>query len=207
MGDLFRKAHRTISYPAAEKNKTFILDVLLKYIQKSVSTKLLEIASGTGQHAAYFALKLPNVTIQPSELDLELMESIRGYAEQCGNLKEPVRIDVDQGPWPIEKDFDYLLNVNMFHVAPYSSAVAFFKYGSQVLKNGALIFTYGPYANEGVLQPQSNINFDQGLRKQNPKWGIRDIRDLKKDALIHGISLRHIHELPANNKCLVWQKD
>ncbi|XP_066254809.1 UPF0585 protein CG18661 isoform X2 [Euwallacea similis] len=206
MGDLFRKAHRMISYPAAERNKTFILEVLLKYIQQDTSAKLLEIASGTGQHAAHFALNLPNVTIQPSEYDLELMESIRGYAQHSGNLREPVRIDVEQGPWPIEKDFDYLLNVNMFHVTPYSSAAAFFKYGSQVLKNGALIFTYGPYANEGMLQPQSNINFDQGLRRQNSKWGVRDIKDLKEDASKHGVSLRHIYELPANNKCLVWQK-
>lgn len=76
-----------------------------------------------------------------------------------------------------------------------------------MLKPGGLIFTYGPYAHNGVIEPQSNVNFDRNLRSQNPKYGLRDIKDLSQTALNYGMSLRHIHDLPANNKCLVWEKN
>lgn len=96
---------------------------------------MLEVASGTGQHAKHFAQHLPGVTVQPSEVDESLFDSIKGYAQQVdqGNMREPIKIDVEQGPWNVpDSYYDYILNVNMFHVSSYSCCVSFFKFASQV---------------------------------------------------------------------------
>ncbi|KAL1501358.1 hypothetical protein ABEB36_006692 [Hypothenemus hampei] len=199
---------RTLTYPAAERNKTFILEVLRKYIQANVPTTLLEISSGSGQHASFVATNFPQMIVQPSEVDHKLFDSIKGYAKQVpgGNMKEPLWIDVERGPWSVSKGYDYLLNVNMFHITPYSCTKSFFKYGSEILKSQGLIFSYGPYAQNGIIEPQSNIDFDRNLKQMNPEFGLRDIKDIEKEALLYGVHLRKIFDLPANNKCLVWQK-
>ncbi|CAG9764391.1 unnamed protein product [Ceutorhynchus assimilis] len=200
---------KKINYPSADRNKFFILEVLEKYIDKNTPAKMLEVASGTGQQAAYYATKLPNLTIQPSEYAMEMFDSIRAYAEDVpdNRVKDPIKIDAKTGPWEIDNDFDYILNVNMFHVSPFSCSVGFFKYGGQVLKNNGLIFTYGALMIDGVIEPQSNIDFDRNIRARDPSCGLRDIRDLQKLAAENGITLKHMYDLPANNKCCVWVKN
>ncbi|XP_050296844.1 UPF0585 protein CG18661 [Anthonomus grandis grandis] len=198
-----------INYPSADRNKTFILEVMQKYINPAESVKLLEVSSGTGQQAAFFATKFPKMTIQTSEVDLELFESIKAYASEVPNknVKDPVKIDASQGPWSlVDAPYDYILNVNMFHVSPWNCSVGFFKYGSQVLKPGGLIFTYGALMIDGVITPQSNVDFDRSIRQRDPNCGLRDLRDLEKVAKENGIVLKQLYDLPANNKCCVWEK-
>ncbi|XP_076268936.1 methyltransferase-like 26 isoform X2 [Rhynchophorus ferrugineus] len=199
-----------INYPSAERNKFFILEVLRKHVDGGKAAKMLEIASGTGQHAAYFGAKFPRLTVQPSEIEEGMLESIGAYASEVStkNVKPPLKIDVNTDPsrWGTEADYDFVLNVNMFHVTPLACSVAFFKNCSKILKPGGLLFTYGPYANCGVLEPESNVDFDRRIRQRDPNCGVRDIQDLSRIAAEHGVSLKAIYDLPANNKCLVWQK-
>ncbi|KAJ8967416.1 hypothetical protein NQ314_002923 [Rhamnusium bicolor] len=199
-----------INYPASERNKTPIFEVLQKHFDKNIDGKVLEISSGTGQHVSYFASHFPRLIFQPSEYETSLFNSIKAYAKDTPtkNIKDPIRIDIvdDWKTWNVSNDFDYVINVNMMHVAPFSCTIGLFKNISAVLKPRGILITYGPYANNGVLEPQSNRDFDSNIRARDPQCGVRDIQDLIKIAESYGIKLLHIYDLPANNKCLIWQK-
>lgn len=195
-------------YPAADRNKGFILDILKMYLDTSKMGKVLEISSGTGQHISHIAEHFPNLQFQPSEYDTSLFNSLTSYANKIAskNVKPPIKIDVttDYRTWNCGNNYDCLLNFNMIHITPFSCSIGLFKNGSSVVKKGGFIITYGPYANNGVLEPESNVNFNRGLKAQNPEWGVRDIQDLKKIATEYHIELMKVHDMPANNKCLVW---
>lgn len=201
---------KKIVYPASERNKSPILEVLKQHFDAEQSGNVLEIASGTGQHASYFAAHFPNLRFQPSEHDTSLFESIEAYARETPtkNVESPIKIDVTADPksWKVNGAFDYLINVNMIHISPFECTIGLFKNGCAVLKNGGVLVTYGPYAHNGVITPESNVNFDRNLRRQNPEWGLRDIVDLEKLAAGFGVKLLKIYDLPANNKCLIWKK-
>uniref|UniRef100_A0A182MK56 Peptidase S1 domain-containing protein n=1 Tax=Anopheles culicifacies TaxID=139723 RepID=A0A182MK56_9DIPT len=102
--------------------------------------------------------------------------------------------------------FDYMLNINMIHISPIACAKGLFYNASELLKPGGLLITYGPYAVDGVLTPDSNVQFNTSLQQRNPEWGIRDTSDLCKMALQKGITLVEMIDMPANNKCLIWRK-
>ncbi|CAH1988560.1 unnamed protein product [Acanthoscelides obtectus] len=199
-----------ISYPAAERNKTPILEVLKKHL-KNVEGDVLEISSGTGQHAAFFARHFPKLTFQPSEYDTSLFPSIKAYAEEVPtkNVKDPIYVNAadDWKSLGVSNRFDYVINVNMIHVSPLPCTTGLFKNVGEILKPGGLMITYGAYANNGIIEPQSNIDFDKEIRKRNPEFGIRDIQDLIKLGKNYGIELSSTYEMPANNKCLVWTKN
>ncbi|KAK9759266.1 Protein of unknown function (DUF938) [Popillia japonica] len=202
---------RKISYPACERNRSFILNVLQEYFNPSQNGHVLEIGSGTGQHISYFANFFPHLKFQPSEYDEYLFNSIEAYAQEVPtkNVRKPVKIDIttDSKTWNLEtKLFDYMLNINMMHISPYNCTTRLFQNASEVLKPGGMMITYGPYAHNGIIEPQSNIDFDKGLRRQNPEWGLRDINDLQEIAEAVGMRLVKKHDLPANNKCLIWLK-
>ncbi|KAG5899882.1 hypothetical protein JTB14_012345 [Gonioctena quinquepunctata] len=204
------KMSRKINYPAADRNKTPILGVLEKHLDKNIDGKVLEISSGTGQHLAHFAPNFPRLTFQPSEYEASLFDSIRSHAfdTPTKNIKEPLLINVvdDSSRWNVPRDFDYVININMIHVTPFHCTTGLFKNVGQILRPHGLLITYGPYANDGVLEPQSNMDFDKSIRQKDPTCGIRDIQELIKVADDAGIKLMYIYDLPANNKCLVWQK-
>lgn len=199
-----------INYPSADRNKTPILEILQKHIDSRKYGKLIEIASGTGQHLAYFAPHFPKIVFQPSEYEISLLPSIREYVADVPtkNIKDPVYINVlhEWTNWNVSNDFDYALNVNMIHVAPFSCTIGLFKNISSVLKPRGLLFMYGPYANNGILEPQSNRDFDRHIRARDPDCGVRDIQDLIKVAEPYYMKLMYIYEMPSNNKCLVWEK-
>nr|XP_023030270.1 methyltransferase-like 26 [Leptinotarsa decemlineata] len=201
---------RKIYYPATDRNKTPILQSLLKYFDRLKRGSVLEISSGTGQHVVHFANSFPMLTFQPSENEPYLLDSIREYVSDTSatNIKQPLLIDVRDNwtKWNVPRGFDYAININMMHVAPFECSVGLFKNVSEVLKPGGLLVTYGPYANGGVLEPKSNRDFDRSIRQQNPEYGVRDICDLVKVAEQYRIKLSDIDEMPANNKLLVWQK-
>jgi len=199
-----------IQYPASERNKRPILEVLKKHFSSEEPGNVLEISSGTGQHASYFAEHFPKLTFQPSEYEKSLFNSIKAYARDTPtkNVKDPIEIDVSIPCelWNLEhKSYDYVININMIHISPNSCTEGLFKNTPRILKPGGLLVTYGPYAHNGVITPQSNIDFDKGLRMQNREWGLRDIKDLETLAKSNGIQLLHIYNLPANNKCLIWK--
>lgn len=181
-----------------------------KHFDTEKKGNVLEIASGTGQHISYFATHFPNLVFQPSEYDTSLFGSIAEYARETPtkNVKSPVKIDITTDPesWNLNTFYDYLINVNMIHISPFACTVGLFQHGGKILKKEGLLVMYGPYAHNGIITPQSNINFDKGLKAQNPEWGLRDICDLEKLAENVGLELIKIYDLPSNNKCLVWRK-
>lgn len=172
---------------------------------------MLEIASGTGQHLAYFASHFPKLSFQPSEYETTLFDSIRAYAADtpAKNVKDPLFINVldDWKKWNVPYDFDYVININMIHVTPFTCTIGLFRNVSCILKSGGLLIMYGPYANNGVLEPQSNRDFDRHIRGIDPNCRVRDIQDLVKIAESYAMRLIKIHEMPANNKCLIWEKN
>lgn len=205
-------AAKKLIYPAADRNKDPILSVLKRYIQHGINQTFLEIASGSGQHVAHFAPHFPHVTFYPSEYEPRLLESIAAHANGHSNIKSPIRIDVieDYRLWGNgifkPNSLEYIYNANMIHISPYQCTIGLFSNAGQLLKPNGLLITYGPYAFDGQITPQSNVNFDKSLRLQDPSWGLRDVRDLKKLAEEHNIKLIEVVDMPANNNTLIWRK-
>ncbi|VDK72139.1 unnamed protein product [Onchocerca ochengi] len=199
--------------PAAERNKQPILDILKQYIDSEPRT-LLEIASGSGQHICHFAPHFPNVLFQPSDIDDRYVKSINLYIEhfKLCNVKRALKIDIrkDISSWNLPSEFqpahiDYLLSINMIHISSNAAVNALFeKAGSLLSSKDGLLITYGPYAVNGEITPQSNIDFDRSLRSTDPEWGLRDIILLEKKAAANGLYIRKIHEMPANNKMIIF---
>ncbi|KAF5269821.1 hypothetical protein FQR65_LT05867 [Abscondita terminalis] len=208
----FSKCERQkISYRASERNKDPILAVLQKHIPSNVQGNLLEIGSGTGQHSSFFAQYFPNLTFHTSEYEKSLFASLKAYAKDTPtkNVKDPIHIDVTTPytSWNLSQQYyDYVLNINMVHISPYKCTIGLFQNSSRILKPGGLMIMYGPYAYDGIITPQSNIDFDRGLRMQNSEWGLRDISDLKILAKENQMTLLELHDMPSNNKCLIWKR-
>ncbi|KOC67577.1 UPF0585 protein C16orf13 like protein [Habropoda laboriosa] len=205
-------AAKKLVYPAADRNKDPILSVLKKYIQPGPDQTFLEISSGSGQHIAHFAPHFPQIVFYPSEYEPRLLESIAAYATEFANIKDPLRIDVttEFHTWGNgifkEASIDYIYNANMMHISPYECSISLFSNAGKLLKDNAILFTYGPYAINGKITPTSNVNFDINLRLQDSSWGLRDIKDLKELAEKNGIKLIDIIDMPANNKTIIWKK-
>jgi Protein of unknown function (DUF938) len=212
--------NKMLGNPAGDRNKQPILQVLQRYIKTDGKSNLLEISSGVGLHASFFAEHFPNTCFQTSEFEPGVFNSINSYIANCKtkNVLPPVFIDIskDLSTWeekfqdkPLancQETFDYMLNINMMHISPYNCSEGLFANSSKLLKKNGLLFTYGPYANDGVLEPESNLSFNHSLRCRNQLWGIRDIVDLKLLAEANSMTLLEAYNLPSNNKCLVWQK-
>ncbi|WKY16434.1 hypothetical protein Q1695_001239 [Nippostrongylus brasiliensis] len=201
--------------PAAERNAAPIANVLAMYLLKDM--KLLEISSGTGQHAIKFAEKFPTVTFQPSEIDARSIHSIVAHIDhyRLPNVRVPLYIDVTKpvNHWALPADYgplavDVILNINMIHISSQAAVEGLFMASNTLLKRGSgLLITYGPYAIDGVISPQSNIDFHEGLRRKNPEWGLRDVRDLSSLAIRCGLRLVARHDMPANNYMLIFSRD
>jgi hypothetical protein len=205
-------AAKKLVYPAADRNKDPILSVLKWYIQRGTNQTFLEISSGSGQHMAHFAPHFPHVTFYPSEYEPRLLDSIAAYANGYSNIRTPIRIDIttDFRLWGNgifkPNSLEYIYNANMIHISPYQCTIGLFKNASQLLKLDGLLITYGPYAFDGQITPQSNVNFNESLKLQDASWGLRDVTDLKKLAEENDIKLIEIIDMPANNKTIIWKK-
>ncbi|XP_053392298.1 methyltransferase-like 26 isoform X2 [Mercenaria mercenaria] len=198
---------------AADRNKEAILEVLRKYLSADFNGYFLEIASGTGQHVTHFAEHFKQATFQPSDFDPLHLNSITAYIShhKLSNVKPPSKIDitVPVTSWPgmiNAATCDVIYNANMVHISPWETAVGLFDAAGALLKPDGLLITYGPYAEDGVLEPDSNVRFDQSLKARDPSWGIRDIKDLKVLADKNRIQLIEKIAMPANNKTLIWKK-
>lgn len=204
-----------IKNPSASRNQGPILEVLKLVLDKETpNLKCLEISSGTGQHITYFSSRFPNIHFQPTEYNESMFASIAAYTEnfKSTNVAEPIKVDVSVpcSEWGLESDgklsYDYILNINMIHITPIECTEGLFRNASKLLKVGKHLITYGPYSVDGEITPESNVRFDQMLKSQDPRWGIRDLNALKKLAKLFGIECTTIFDLPANNKAVVWTK-
>ncbi|XP_016962217.1 UPF0585 protein CG18661 isoform X2 [Drosophila biarmipes] len=203
-----------VTHASGDRNSAPIAEALLGQVDRSTpNLQLLEIASGSGQHVGFLAPLMPNITFQPTEHEGAHFDSIGAYVADCPtqNIRAPFHADISRDPkdWEIPQapeSYDYMFNSNMMHISPWICSIGLFRAAGQLLKKGGRMFTYGPYAENRYLGPQSNWDFDQYLRKRDSSWGVRDIMDLKVVAEENGMQLEKIVEMPSNNKFLTWLK-
>ena len=191
--------------PAADRNKQVIANMLMRLLP--ARGKALEIASGTGQHMAWFAAVLPGWAWQPSDAQADGFESINAWVREqaVGNVDKPVLLDVMARSWlPADRKFDLIYCANMLHIAPWATCAALMRGSARHLRPGGQLITYGPYLEDAVTTSTSNMAFDQSLRERNPAWGIRRLEDVEAQAALAGLKLGARHAMPANNLLLVW---
>ena len=195
--------------PASVRNTPPLRDVLTRVLgpARLPRGRVLEIASGSGYHAAAFAAALPHLEWQPADPDADARASIAAYVDEASlaNLRPPLAFDVHDTPWPVECAAA-IVCINMIHISPWSAAQALFKGAGALLGTGHHLVTYGPYAIDGDFQAESNVAFDQSLRTRNPQWGIRDLKDIVPLAASHRLTLAERIAMPANNHALVFTK-
>lgn len=201
---------RRLHSSASERNKIAITEVLQRLLEdKSTEVcNLLEISSGTGQHAAHFGVKFPTWRIQPSDCDATYISSIHSWTENISNIEQAIHLDVTQDEIPLPShSYDVVYNANMIHISPWpSTTIGLMRVASTLLRedNGLLIM-YGPYFVNGVTS-QSNIDFSTSLNLRDANWGVRELNQVQQIALNHGLYLREIVSMPANNLCVVYSK-
>jgi hypothetical protein len=190
--------------PATERNRAPILAVLGRVLADR--HEVLEIASGSGQHAVAFAAALPHLRWQPSDRDPAALASIEAWRAEAGlhNVAPAIALDVAAPRWPVARA-DAVVCINLVHIAPWSVAVALFEGSSRLLAVNDPLVTYGPYRFGGSTAP-SNDAFDASLRAQDARWGVRDVDDLEALAREMGFALVESVAMPANNHTLVWRR-
>jgi SAM-dependent methyltransferase len=189
---------------ACERNKAPILDVLRAALATSAS--VLEVGSGTGQHAVHFALHLPHLVWQPSER-AENLDSLnaRIAAEGTANLRAAALLDVRQSPWPV-REVDGVFTANTLHIMSWPEVQRLWQGVAQVLGSGGCCCLYGPFRYQGAYTSESNRQFDAMLQARDPASGLRDVEDLKLLAGHGALRLEQDHDLPANNRLLIFRK-
>ncbi|WP_257388539.1 class I SAM-dependent methyltransferase [Tahibacter caeni] len=189
---------------ACERNREPILGVLREAFADR--RDVLEIGSGTGQHAAYFATRMPWLRWQTSDR-AENLPGIRAWLAEANlaNTPAPLRLDVAQTPWPVSA-CDAVFSANTLHIMSWAEVEALFAGMGRVLAPGGVLAIYGPFNIDGRFTSDSNEAFDRALRAAAPHRGIRDARDVDALAARHGLHLIADHALPANNRCRVWRR-
>ncbi len=189
---------------ASENNRAPILSILNPVLPRT--GLILEIASGSGQHAIYFSDHLPGLSWQPSDPDPAARASILAWSGQDHpRVLPPLALDVTDESWPIGT-IDGLVAINMVHIAPWSATLGLFAGARRHLRAGGPIFLYGPYLEADVPTAQTNLTFDANLRRRNPAWGLRDLADVTRVAAANGFRLDEKHAMPANNLSLVFRQ-
>ncbi len=193
--------------PATERNREPIRDVLARVLPAHGT--VLEIASGTGEHAVAFAAAFPHLTWQPSDPDATARASIAAYRAEAdlANLRAPVELDV-LAPWPAtahDPALTAIVCINMVHISPWEASIALFAGAGAWLPRQGVLYLYGPYRFDGQTAP-SNLEFEQWLKARDPRFGVRDVRDLETLAHDHGLVLADTIAMPANNHSLVFER-
>lgn len=189
---------------ACGQNKQPILEVLRQWFVRPAN--VLEIGSGTGQHAAWFGRHLPHLDWQTSDLEPH-HAGIRQWLGEAGlaNVRAPLVLDVSNPP-RLTGNYGYVFSANTLHIMDWPAVEGFFRLVGRVLEEGGLLAVYGPFNYQGRYSSDSNARFDQWLRQRDPRSGIRDVDDLGKLADENGLCLAADIEMPVNNRILVWRK-
>jgi SAM-dependent methyltransferase len=191
--------------PAAERNKAPFAQVLKGILPDQ--GLVLEIAGGSGQHAAFMAAQFPKLdwlTADRTERELASMRAYRDEAE-LPNFLEPVQIDVFDEPWAVERA-DALVCMNMIHISPWEATLKLLDGASRVLAKGAPLCLYGPYRRRDQPTSPSNESFDLSLKSRDQTWGLRILEDVSAEAETRGFSLELIQPMPANNLTLAFRR-
>jgi hypothetical protein len=193
------------TWPAPERNKQPILKELRRVLPAQGT--VLEISSGSGQHAAYFASQLPALIWQPSDLDEENLASIKAWVNDAAlpNLRAPIRLDVCERAWPVQR-VEAIFNANMIHIAPWECCVGLLTGAGQTVAPGGVLFMYGPFRLGGAHTAPSNEEFDVSLKARDARWGVRDVEAVHALAVDSGFSLEERVPMPANNQLLVFRR-
>ena len=191
--------------PATLRNRQAIAEQLKTALPDE--GRVLEIASGTGEHVSFFAGLFPRLDWQPSEPDPMLRQSIVAYGadSNLANLAPPLDLDVTRRPWPVEA-VAAILCVNLLHIAPWAVTEALMAGAGEALPHGGPLMIYGPFMREGRHTADSNDAFDRGLRMENPAWGVREMEAVEDVASQHGLALADVAAMPANNFFLRFEK-
>lgn len=197
--------------PPAERNKDVILQVL-KAALPGEEGFLLDVASGTGQHAEHFARGLPGWTVQPSDVDDMALGSICVYVAEAKlpNLRHPARLASTDTDWtgalPESGQVDALTCINMIHISPWESTVGLIAGAGAVVRPGGLFYLYGPYRVNGAPTTESNARFEQWLKDRDERYGLRDIELVTKLAVAAGFEAEGLLAMPANNFSVLFRK-
>ncbi len=187
--------------PATLRNREAIADVLANVLPARGT--VLEIASGSGEHCAYFARRFPHLTWQPSDPDGAARASIDAWSAGIGNVRPALDVDAASPDWPVD-DAAAVLCINMIHISAWSATLGLLRGAGQLLTSGAPLFLYGPFRRAGHPTAPSNEAFDASLKARDPRWGLRDLSEVV--AAAHGFALEQVVEMPANNLSVVLRR-
>ena len=196
---------RRLYFPHVARNREPILEVLRRVLPRD--GLVLEIASGGGEHAAYFAQNLPDVLWQPTDANSEMFESIAAHRAAAGvaNLLAPLHLDVTSEQWPVARA-EAMVCCNMIHIAPWAVTEGLIAGAGRTLARDGLLYLYGPYKIDGRHTAPSNEDFDANLRARNPLWGVRDLPEVSSLAKRHGFALAETVPMPANNLSVIFRR-
>jgi cyclopropane fatty-acyl-phospholipid synthase-like methyltransferase len=192
--------------PSAARNREPILTVLQRVLRPDA--RVLEIASGTGEHAVFFARAMPGVAWQPSDPDPDARASTDAWrqSEALPNVLAPLAIDLTSADWRTPRErYDALVAINVIHISPWEAMLGLMAGAGRLLASGGVLVTYGAYKRDGRHTAASNENFDAWLKSRDPRFGVRDIADVETAANAQGLRLREILAMPANNFSLVFE--
>jgi hypothetical protein len=203
-------------WPAPERNKEPILDVLRECFAEvgsradpraSTVRSVLEIASGSGQHAVFFAAQMPHLTWQPSDLDPENLASIRAHRDDAAleNLLAPLLLDVLAEDWGLAA-VDAVFNANMIHIAPWECCLGLLSGAARLLPAQGWLILYGPFRIDHAHTSESNREFDESLKRRDPRWGVRDLEAVISEAGARGLAFERRVAMPANNQTLIFRR-
>lgn len=203
--------------PATQRNRQPILDVLKKVLPPS--GKILEIASGTGEHAIFLAPHFAPRQWIPSDVNPISLASIKAWRQDCptDNLQMPLNIDVTMAEWfkvnesSLKPDQNQnlitaIVNINMIHISPWQACFGLMAGAKEILPFGGILYLYGPFKINGKHTAVSNEKFDQSLKMQNPHWGVRNLEDVITVAKDYGLMLKETVAMPANNLSVIFQR-
>ena len=190
---------------APEENWQPLAEVIKEYLP--AAGKVLEIASGTGQHAAYFTAQFSNLIWQPTDQDEELIISIEAWRKHTNleNFLPAQKLDVRWKDWRLG-DFDAIFNANMVHISPWECTLGLMEGVGRYLTSGGRFLQYGPFFRKNIPGADSNLSFDEMLRSRNPDWGVRFVEDIEDIASKHGLALLKQVEMPRDNHTLIFEK-
>lgn len=192
-----------LDYPATRRNREAILAVLREVLPAQGT--VLELASGSGQHAAYFGAALPQLRWQPSDHDAELLSSIATWTQALDNVAPPLALDVTQERWPIAR-CDAVVCANMIHIAPWEACLGLLDGVARTLAGPGPLCLYGPFKRGGRHTAPSNESFDRSLQLRDPRWGVRDLDVVAKEAHGRGFAVDRVIAMPANNLTVVFRR-